>query len=391
MNAIGSWAATTGLAEAARRSTLAAKRAGVDIAIEDIKYWAPTSANRFPPELQELPRGRRHNIDVCFLNVNEMEEALEGYRWNDGRWRIGSWFWELGSLPSRLLGAARSVDEVWAPTTFVRDMFLESGVRRVTTIPCVVEPIADPGMTRSDFGLPVDTCTFLFHFDAHSTFARKNPFGLIAAFRQAFGAEPRQHGVCLVLKVLNLDQVPEARELVLTALQGVGGILIESDMRSSEVAALVASCDVYASLHRAEGFGLGIAEAMYFRKPVIATAFSGPCDFLTPTNSCMVGYRRRTITAGDLYLNPGMELVYQPGMSWAEPDTGQAAGWMRWLAAQPSERQRIGDRAHETIRRSFSSLSVGSAVRARLKQISAGRVSPATPLETSSPVVAAAG
>ncbi len=374
MNAIASWSATTGLAEAARRSAVAAKRAGVDIAIQDVKYWAPTSSGRFPPELQKLPRGRPHEVDVYFLNVNEIEEALKDYEWAGGatHYRIGSWFWELGSLPNRLFGAMQSMDEIWVPTTFVRDAFLQQGARVVTTIPCVVEPVAQTGMARSDFGLPPRGCLFLFHFDAHSTFARKNPFGLIEAFRRAFGSgSPRTTDVRLVMKVLNLDRVPEAREMLLTALDIVGGVLIESEMSSPEVGALLACCDVYASLHRAEGFGLGIAEAMYFRKPVIATAFSGPCDFMTPRNSCMVGYRPRTITAGDLYLNPGMERIYEPGRSWAEPDVGQAARWMRWLAARPTERRRIGGVAHETVRTLFSSVTVGTAIRSRLKQIAA--------------------
>ena len=371
MTAIGCWSATTGLAEAARRSVLAAHRMGVDISIEDIPYWAPMDPTRFPAALQQLPRGRRHDIEVCYFNINEIGALTDLSLRQEGEHRhlIGSWFWELGSLPEHLVQDVTLVDEVWAPSRFVRDMFLQYGVDQVTVVPCVVEPVADQGLSRADFGLPSAPCIFLFHFDAHSTFARKNPLGIIDAFRRAFGPGGSPSEVQLVMKVLNLDRLPEARALLVDELKSVGGILIETEMATTEIASLIALSDVYVSLHRAEGFGLGIAEAMFFEKPVIATAFSGPEDFLTPLNSCRLGYRQRPIMPGDLYLNPGMEALYQTGKTWAEPDVGQAAKWMRRLASRPEERRRIGIRAGRTIRASFSSLAVGTAVRNRLAHL----------------------
>jgi glycosyltransferase involved in cell wall biosynthesis len=370
MNAIGSWASTTGLAEAARRSVGAASRVGVDVSIEDVPYWAPTDSNRFPSSLQSLPRGRTHDIEVCYFNVNEMDAVTDAFLHEEGsrRYVVGSWFWELGSLPMRYLPNLARVDEVWAPSRFVRDMFLQYGVKSVVTMPCVVEPEVDGNLSRADFGIPAGGCVFLFHFDANSTFARKNPLGVIEAFRRAFGRSARGSDVHLVMKVLNLHPLTEARQLLRSELASVGGILIETDMSAVEVASLVSLCDVYVSLHRAEGFGLGIAEAMFFGKPVVATAFSGPEDFLTPTNSCMVGYRPRTIGTGDIYLNPGME-VYEVGKTWAEPDLVQAARWMQGLAARPDDRRRIGHRATEAIHRKYNSLTAGSAIRSRLRQI----------------------
>jgi glycosyltransferase involved in cell wall biosynthesis len=370
MNAIGSWSSTTGLAEAARRSVQAARRVGVEVSIEDVPYWAPTDNNRFPSSLQRLPRGRTHDIEVCYFNVNEMEFLTDAFLREEGRRRyvVGSWFWELGSLPMGLIPTLARVDEVWAPSRFVRDTFSQYGVSTVVVMPCVVEPEVDEHLSRTDFGIPAEGCTFLFHFDANSTFARKNPQGVIEAYRRAFGPSYRGSDVHLVMKVLNLHGVPEARELLRSELASVGGILIEADMSATEVASFVSLCDVYVSLHRAEGFGLGIAEAMFFGKPVVATAFSGPEDFLTTTNSCMVGYRARTIGTGDVYLNPGME-VYEVGKTWAEPDVVQAARWMQRLAARPDDRRRIGQEAAESIHQKYSSLTAGSAVRSRLRQI----------------------
>ena len=373
LNAIGGWSATTGLAEAARRSVLSAQRCGVEISLENIDY-APTDPNRFPPALEILPRGRTHAIEICYLNVNEIHILPDGYLREDEhqRYLIGSWFWELGSLPQRLIHEVQRVDEVWVPSTFVRDTFRHYSAN-VVVMPCVVEPTCDESLRRSDFGLPLQGCTFLFHFDANSTFARKNPLGVIDAYRRAFEGGRRGRDVHLVMKVINLDKLPEAGRLLRDEIRTVGGILIEAEMSATEVASLIALSDVYVSLHRAEGFGLGIAEAMYFEKAVIATAFSGPEDFLTPTNSCMVGYHPRTIMPGDLYLNPGMETIYEDGKTWAEPDIQQAARWMQLLADQPCERRRMGAQAGRTIRDSFSALTVGTAICSRLRQVQASR------------------
>ena len=372
MTAIGCWSATTGLAEAARRSVAAARRVGVQVSLVDIPYWAPIEPTRFPPSFRELPTRRVHEIEVCYFNVNEVG-GIEGLDLKKGlfpRYVIGSWFWELGSLPGNLVANLGLVDEVWAPSGFVRNMLSRHGMTEVTVMPCVVEPVADAGLARRDFGIADGPCTFLFHFDAHSTFARKNPFAIIDAYRQAFGSGQRRRDVQLVIKVLNLSSRPEAQALLRHELESVGGLLIDDEMTPGEVASLVEQCDVYVSLHRAEGFGLGIAEAMYFEKPAITTAFSGPEDFLNPANSCMVGYRQRTISKGDLYLNPGMDMLYEDGKSWADPDVAQAGRWMSLLAGRPEVRRRIGQEAGRTIRRMYSTLAAGTAIRDRLSRIS---------------------
>ena len=147
MTAIGCWSATTGLAEAARRSVAAARRVGVQVSLEDIPYWAPTEATRFPHSFRELPRGRLHEIEVCYFNVNEVSgvEGLDLNRDSFPRYVIGSWFWELGFLPGNIVANIELVDEVWAPSGFVRDMLRRHGMTEVSVMPCVVEPVADAG------------------------------------------------------------------------------------------------------------------------------------------------------------------------------------------------------------------------------------------------------
>jgi glycosyltransferase involved in cell wall biosynthesis len=235
-----------------------------------------------------------------------------------------------------------------------------------------VAPERDTRLRRHDFGIDPSAFMVFFNFDANSTIARKNPRAAIHAFRGAFGNGRHAHKAQLVMKSLNLSAHPEARSLVLHDLRLVGGLLIEEDLSAKEMASLVALADVYLSLHRAEGFGLGMAEAMYFGVPVVATAYSGNCDFMLPSNSCMVGYRPVPIDEADLRFNPGAERVYEPGQIWAEPNVDEAAGRMRYLHDNPRIARQISERGARYIRETYSEVAVGKVMRRRITEIMNG-------------------
>ena len=326
MNAVGSWEATTGLAEAGRRCVGALVDAGVDVAMDDYNYGAPRDPHRLPFRLRVLPRGRPHDVDLCFLNVNELHLMPVEYLHRPSRRRvIAYWHWEQGTLPEDFQTQLDHVDEIWVSSEFSAATFRHYTSKPVEVVPCVVEPVADTSLGRASFGLPEGSCLFFFHFDVDSTLARKNPRGVIEAYRRAFTPAERANGVHLVMKTINLANHPEAQAVLEDAMGLVGGTILDVDLPPEAVAALTAVCDVYVSLHRAEGFGLGMAEAMYFGKPVIATAYSGNMDFMTLANSCPVGYRMARIDLGDLRFNRLTEAVYRPGEWWADPDLDEAA------------------------------------------------------------------
>jgi glycosyltransferase involved in cell wall biosynthesis len=149
----------------------------------------------------------------------------------------------------------------------------------------------------------------------------------------------------------------------------VDGIVIEDDLEEGELIDLFSCCDVYVSLHRSEGFGYGIAEAMALGKPVVVTAYSGNIDFATAGNSCQVGYRIREITQADHIFGESSAEVYRPGSLWADPDIDQAARWMQLLASDPSLRRTIGEAGRDTISNNYSASPVIDAVVTRLVQI----------------------
>ncbi len=134
-----------------------------------------------------------------------------------------------------------------------------------------------------------DGFTFLYMWDYHSIFERKNPLALVEAFCSAF---PSRSQASLVLKCMNAPNDATNHQRLLTATGDRPDIqILDAHLPQAHKNALLASCDCYVSPHRAEGFGLTMAEAMYLGKPVIATGYSGNLEFMTEANSHLIGYR----------------------------------------------------------------------------------------------------
>jgi glycosyltransferase involved in cell wall biosynthesis len=372
VNVIGDWWATTGLAEAARRSAAALIDGRALVSVDsfrnpDISH----QENRAPSWVWSLPHGRNHPVDIWYLNINELHLVPDEVLRPPGtdRYLIASWFWEFPQIGEEHLSQVDRVDEIWVGSRFVAHTFRGYTHKPIVVMPCVIEPTPSMSASRSDFGLPDEACVFLFSFDANSFRLRKNPWGTIGAFQRAFGPRERRGPARLVIKSMNLDRHPKERDRLSAAVKQVGGILIEDDLPQDEMHALTSLCDVYVSLHRSEGFGLGMAEAMYLRRPVIATAYSGNMDFTKPTNSCLVGYRLRPIDRAEHGYDAGAARIYEEGMLWAEPDLEQAARWMRMLYERPAERRRIGEAGAATIRRRYNSPTAQSAMLSRLREL----------------------
>ena len=218
---------------------------------------------------------------------------------------------------------------------------------------------------------------FLFTFSVESTVGRKNPFAVISAFEKAFGSAQRGTSTpVLAIKAHHIDLYPELRSDLLCALNKIGGILIEASLSRQEMIDLLACADCYVSLHRAEGFGLGIAESMYLGKPVIATNYSGNVDYMTTENSYPVGHRLRSVNLLDHHYNPGAEKVYQPGMTWAEPDISHCAQLMKRVFECQEEAHSRGMQAAIDIRAAYGTDVVARAIKIRLAEIERDNLKP---------------
>jgi glycosyltransferase involved in cell wall biosynthesis len=367
VNVFGDWAATTGLAQAARRLTVALHDAGLDLSLGTVRSGAPLDETRVPSVLRDLPGDRSHAIDLWMLNINEFPVLPEHVLRPPGRetYAIAVWYWELPTFPQGLIAEMNRVDEIWVATRFVQRSFQGATKRPVHVVPAIIPNLEGAGRGRRDFGLMDDEVVFLFSFDVNSAVARKNPGAVVQAFDRAFPAPSRGRSR-LVIKVLNLDRHPDVDRWLRPIVAEVNGVLVADDLSHGEMVDLFTCADAYVSLHRSEGFGFGIAEAMALGKPVIATAYSGNVDFATMANSCQVSYRLREITSDDHVFNEGIAAFYQRGAIWAEPDIDQAARWMQLIAGDPGLRISLGEAARATIREHYSADAAVAAVRDRL-------------------------
>lgn len=279
-------------------------------------------------------------------------------------YRIGMWYWEVEDFPASQHGGFRHVDEVWVATDFVRRAIEPHSPVPVRTItPPLPQPRAAPGRTRADLGLP-ERPFFLFAFDYLSTVERKNPWGLVDAFESAFAPG---EGPLLVIKSINADRRPDQAERLRLRVAGSSDIMLLEDYLDAEDRdALVALCDCYVSLHRSEGLGLTMAEAMALGKPVIATGYSGNLQFMTEANSFLVPWTPASIPTG---CEP-----YPAGGTWADPDLEVASRLMRSVIESPELAEARGRRAADDLRDLHSPLAAGRVVAARLAEIDATRL-----------------
>jgi glycosyltransferase involved in cell wall biosynthesis len=257
-------------------------------------------------------------------------------------YNIAFFWWELNRLPPILMHNLRFFNEIWVGSHFVKAALEPLTDAPVRYMPI---PVPQPRPARPHPKLPADKHVFLFVFDPYSHIPRKNPLGFIEAYRRAFG--PGYDDTLLVLKTKNLNQFPQAARAIRRGVKAVDGLLIDRSVSRVEVDALFAACDVYVSLHRAEGYGLTIAEAMLLGKPVIATGYSGNMDFMTPDNSFMVPY-----ALADIQRDDGS--AFQPGEVWADPDLDAAAGLMRYVRQHPDEARAKATQGARDITRHYS-------------------------------------
>ncbi|MHB1340739.1 MAG: glycosyltransferase family 4 protein [Coriobacteriia bacterium] len=252
-------------------------------------------------------------------------------------------FWELPRLPDSWVEPLAAMDALFAPTSFVeaaiRDRLPAANIIRY---PQAVHVPSDIVADRRAFGLPEDAVVFVMSFDMRSDIERKNPWAAVEAFKQAF---PERRDVRLVIKASNVETI-SGLERHVTRLRETAAdpriSVLDRPMDYREILTLYASSDVLLSLHRSEGLGLSLLEAMALGKPVVATAWSGNMDFMTEENSCLVGFDMIEVVSST---QPAYGRTLSGVQSWAEPRVEEAAVWMRRLAEDLELRSLIGSRA----------------------------------------------
>lgn len=341
----GNFDGFNGVSAASRRLVADLHHAGVAVFLADF-----ASHTRSAPELLDevyanLPRSNEPDIHLWTQNTVELNlvDDADLHPEGKGQYNVATWWWEMPSLPDRLAAQARRMDELWVASPTIRSALFGATDAPVQVLQQSLRPFtatASRAEVLEARGLRTDLPTFLCSFDAQSVPARKNPDGAVAAFAQAFGRAGIE--AQLIVKAHGLSAIEPYEAYLRDLVEGVGGLLVDEALSDRDFTDLMAAADVYVSLHRAEGLGLGMAEAMSLGIPVIATGFSGNRVFLDHASGCLVGFTVRAVTEADVFYNPGLLDVYTAELLWAEPDLTQAARWMRLLADDPTLRARIG-------------------------------------------------
>jgi glycosyltransferase involved in cell wall biosynthesis/SAM-dependent methyltransferase len=317
-----------------------------------------TSVSRQNAHFEAAEDSTRYPVNIAAVNADQFpiwarEVGSELLR---GRYTIGLWAWETEEFPF-MAGALHLVDEIWAVSRFV-----QRGVAATTDKPVLVAPLPVPvpephdPLDRSALGIP-DGPYFLFVFDHLSVFERKNPMGLVEAFTRAFADGT---GPTLVIKSINGSRFRSERERLRRACgERHDIVLIEDYLDAPDLDSLMGEASAYVSLHRAEGFGLTIADAMARGVPAVATGYSGNLDFMNAQNSLLVPYQR---------INVGKDAFpYRPDFHWAEPDLDAAADYLRWLHSDPDGAAELGQRGRDSLLANRSVEATATFIRQRVE------------------------
>ena len=356
----------SGLGAASRASLEAIKAAGIDVEVLNLEAdWGRTDEDEGSLFCTRV----RGDINLIHFNPDVIIENLTrfGVEQFEGRYNIGFFFWETSqaSLAHRL--GMHLVDEVWVSSEYCREVFQKVTDKPVVVVRTPVPRIDDVSWaTRRYFGIAEGKFTFVYTFDGASRFTRKHPLGAVDAFQRAF---PADDSVQLVLKTQNTQWLTAPDERIYAGLRAHARrdrriVVIDESFSSNEVHGLISVCDCYLALHRSEGFGFGMAEAMKLRVPVIATGDSGNADFTTEETSWPVRFRRVPVTS--------REFVYaEDGQEWADPDLEHAAARMLEVRTDPKRAVKV-QRAYEFIHAHYDRDVVGETYRQRIEAIRAG-------------------
>ena len=278
------------------------------------------------------------NPDMIFLSIYKLFGISI-----INKYIIGFWFWELSSTPWRWKLLNKLVDEIWVNSDFVMNSF-GNHTNKVSKIPFYIELNINKKFTREYFNLPENKFIFIFSFDFLSHFERKNPVAVVNAFLKSFKDNSDMY---LIIKSINGEKKPHEYSKLLKFANFSKNIEVRDQLFSfSEQSALISVCDCYVSLHRSEGLGLGMAEAMYLGKPVIATNYSGNLEFMNHKNSCLVNFKIVPVKKEDY--------IYTKDQYWADPDIEHASFLMRKIVSNESFRKKIARNGSLDIKRNFS-------------------------------------
>ncbi len=359
VNLIGNIRLEAGLGQSCRLVASALAHTGIPYGIYQ---YSPSGADNLGDHSWDDKISSKLLYDINLIHINPLELGtaycqIDKHTW-DYRYNIAFWLWELEDFPDEWTPYFACLDEIWAPSAFTCEAIKKKTSLPVKCMPYYLEAKVQEKRTRQDFGLPEDRFLFLMMYDSYSCAERKNPAAVMQAFRQAFDKTNEQTG--LVIKMNHATK--EEESYIRTIMEGYKNIyLIREILDKNAVNNLIQCADVIVSLHRAEGFGLVLAEAMLLGTPVIATNWSANTEFMNEETACMVDYQFLTL---EKELPP-----FHAGCRWADPNIHQAAAYMKKLYEDKEFYNDLSIRAKAHIKETLSMERAAGRMKARLEEI----------------------
>ena len=315
----------------------------------------------YMPERYDLAGS--HAVNVIEVMPDELPTVFDHVSREhfDRSYNVLRTYWELAKAPEVWRQHLVTIDEIWAPNAFVAESFRPIFDRPITIVPPCVELQGPQQSGYRHFGLEKGRLYFLFSFDYFSFPGRKNPLAVIRAFTAAFPDLSARVGL-IIKSSGSIEHFPRIRQEMRAVAQHDDRIhIIDESLSRQEMLSLMASADSYVSLHRSEGFGFGMAEAMALGKVVIGTDYSGSTDFLTEQTGYPVPYALRKVAPD--------EYVHTDGQVWADPDEAACAAAMRRVFIDREEAAAKALTGQRLVLSRYGTDNVGRAVQSRLNEI----------------------
>lgn len=366
---IGPTRATSGLGQATRLSVDVLKQLGQAPVVYDFGLDNPapigfTTSNKTEP--LRVPR----QINLIHLNAESIPLAFAfiDHEVHRRSYNIGYFFWELDEIPKCHRLALDMLDEIWVSSEYNREIYSRFAAIPVHNVGMAVEPLPETApLSRQQLGIAEDSFVFLSTFDSFSFVERKNPLGVLAAFKAAFPIGSREN-VALILKTQNRTRVDDPHQVRIW--QTIDDVLardprirvVDQTLSYRDLLGFKRACDCYVSLHRSEGWGFGMIEAMQLKIPVVTTGYSGNMDFCSDRTAYLVDY--------DLIAPMPNEYIFvERGSRWADPSIASAASALREVYSNPDEARARAEEAFRNVQDSFSITAIGRRYQARLTEI----------------------
>lgn len=334
VNLVGMFSEDSGLGQSTRLVAREFEASNIPCNFIDfyIEEYTIKSNEEFKDKLTD-----EYTYGINLFHVN-MDDFSYFYKLNkdkfQGHYNIAFWLWEVSDFPEKWIPLINQLDEVWTPAEYVSESIRKVTNKPVYTVPYHVEAKYSEQYDRDYFHLPKDKFLCLSMYDSNSISERKNPMGCIQAFKNAYSKEDN---VALVIKISHATQ--EEFDALSAVLDGYEVYYIDKLLTKLEVNSLIHDVDVYISLHRAEGFGLVLAESMLMKTATVASNYSANTEFQTTQNACLVDCSLKNVGV-DVY-------PYKKEYVWGNPNIEQASEYLKKLYLDKDYYNQIVNQAYQ--------------------------------------------